>query len=250
MCWGVEGAQVKAWQEEIEARLGEPVRVVEYPGGSVEGVAVEGPGAMYLRNAAFVQALEGARALTLNLRSGEQQMPYVFVNRRNMPTEEAAANLIVAHELGHIWLQAQGYFPPRFGQGRNACVAIHVGDIVQHHLMRREMDRRGIAWREITAREYEAAWRQSQGGSQAAGDVCLRARRLSLMVDLRAGFAGEEAEWWRGYLKLLGEQDPEAEARAIELAERWGGDWELTPENYQRALAEVTDAMGAVLSLD
>lgn len=239
----VYGQNLESWQTEIEARLGEPVRILTWPNLEVDPEdwpLLQG----HLQNAAFLQAVGQARGITLNLSVAGRQLPFVFLHPARMPGHEDARAAILGHELGHLWLMANGFAMPAFDGGPRACLAIHTGDIVQHELMRREMDRRGIAWREFAAWDYEQAWQAVKerpvGG---AGNACTRAHRLSLMVDIRAGFPGEQAEWRHGYLRILGAQDPEAEALAIEIVEAMSSRLELEAASYRDFLATVVNAV-------
>jgi hypothetical protein len=224
---------VEEWRREIEGSLGGAVRILVLP---AEEVSEEDRAVLeaYWANPGFQQAFRRAQALTLSVRLGGQLRPYVLLNRARLEESRQEVGILVAHELGHVWLQTQGMLPPKFGGG---CVEIHSGDIVQHEWIRAEMDRRGLDWRSSYRRDYEWALERSRKGGGVAGDLCLRAQRVSLMVDLRRGFAADGNEWRNEYLAILGRQDPEGEALAIEMAE-----W-LEAENYAAALDRVQSVM-------
>ncbi len=225
---------VEGWRRETEALLGGPVKILTLP---AEDLAEEDRALLdaYWANPAFQQAFARAQALTLSVRWGGVLRPYVLLNREQIANSRQDVAILVAHELGHVWLQAQGMLPPRFAGG---CLAAHVGDIVQHARIRQEMDRRGVDWRPSYRRDYQWAWERSRGGTGGAtGDECFRAQRLSLMLDVRLGFGAEEGGWRNEYLAILGRQDPEGEALAIEIAE-----W-LDTENYAGALDQVREAV-------
>ncbi len=220
---------VLQWKSEIESKLSGAITLVQSAGESPELAA-------YFANPAFQAALDRAQALTLSLRSEGQLRPYILLNWARLRQSPNDPAMLVAHELGHIWLQSQGFFPPKFSGGADACIAIHSGDIVQHERIRQEMDRRGLDWRSGYQLDYEASLAMARLADRIpTGDACLRAQRLSLMMDLRLGF--DAANPWRNeYLALLGSQDPAAEALSIELAES-------LPEDYAEALAKVQAAV-------
>ncbi len=232
---------LEEWKREIEAKLAGRVQIVAVPGGELEEEDSDLLNGQ-MANPALVAAFERAQALTISVRVGARLRPFVLLNKKRIEATRNDASTLVAHELGHIWLQAQGLFPPRFGAGARACLAVHAGDIVQHEWIRAELDRRGIGWRENYARDYEAAWEAVKGVRPGgAGDDCRRAQRLSLMVDLRAAFGAEAGEWRNGYLHWLGEQDRQAEAVAIELVEGMGR------REYAEALEVAEEAVFRVL---
>jgi hypothetical protein len=221
---------VLQWKSELESKLGASITLVQ--------AAEEAPElASYFANPAFQAALDRAQALTLSLRSNGQLRPFVILNWERLRQSPNDPAMLVAHEFGHIWLQANGFFPPKFDGSPNACLAIHAGDIVQHERIRQEMDRRGLNWRTGYQLDYEASLAAARLADQVpAGPPCLRAQRLSLMMDLRLGFAAAGNPWRNEYLALLGSQDPAAEALSIELAES-------LPEDYTDALAKVRAAV-------
>lgn len=226
---------VLQWKSEIEAKLGSAIPIVQS--------AEEAPElAAYFANPSFQAAVDRAQALTLSLRSEGQLRPYVILNWARLRQSPNDPAMLVAHELGHIWLQANGFFPPKFDGSPAACLAIHAGDVVQHERIRREMDRRSLDWRSGYQLDYEASLAAARLADRVpAGPPCLRAQRLSLMMDLRLGFAAADNPWRNEYLALLGSQDAAAEALSIELAES-------LPEDYSEALAKVEAAVIALVA--
>jgi hypothetical protein len=216
---------VEAWQRDIEAKIAAPIRIIEVPSPrlSAEEQLLLEP---YFANPAFQQALARAQALTLSLRRGDSLRPFVFLNLEQLARSPNNPVMLLAHEFGHLWLQANGFFPPKFNGPFAPCLAIHTGDIVQHEFIRAEMDRRALPWRTGYQLDYEAALAAARLDSKVpAGDPCLRAQRLSLMMDLRLGFPAAHHEWRNEYLRLLGAQDPDAEAVSIELSESFRGNY-------------------------
>lgn len=251
-------SSVVEWKAEVEAALGVPVRILSFTpkrdaptelqfleetSGALQPVpspllpAEASLLNQYLANPAFTQALDRAQALTLSLRLEDRVRPFVFLNWGRLQQSANDPAMLLAHEIGHLWLQSQGLFPPKFDGGSEACLAVHSGDIVQHERIRQEMDRREIPWRLPYQLDYEASLAAARlAGPVPAGSPCTRAQRLSLLLDLRLGFSAAGNTWRNEYLALLGAQDPAAEALALELAES-------LPENYSDALAKVQEAV-------
>lgn len=230
---------VEAWRREIEAKLGGPIRIVQT---SEDAPELAG----YFANPSFQAAMARAQALTLSLRSEGQLRPYVLLNWARLRESANDPAMLFAHELGHIWLQANGYFPPKFNDATQPCLAVHIGDIVQHERIREEMDRRSIDWHKGYQLDYEASLAAARLADRVpAGDACLRAQRLSLMIDIRQSFPAAGNPWRNEYLSLLGRQDPAAEALAIELAESL---LESQTENYAEAITKVQEAVIALVA--
>jgi len=221
-----------AWQLEIEALGNLKLRVLSLPGAVLSGEdeRLLGP---TLRQPGFAQLLARAQALTVRVDAGGLTRGYVLLNEPMIALTGNDRAQLIAHEFGHQWLTAKGFPPPDYFPGSQGCLAVHAGDIVQHILLRRELDRRGFDWRSSYARDYQKAYLQSgsqsglrsglqsglQSGIVARGDVCFRAQRLSLMMDIRTGFVPGAFNGRNEYLAWLGAQDKEAEAIAVELEE-------------------------------
>jgi hypothetical protein len=224
-----------AWQLEIETLGNMKLRILSFPGSTLsqDDERALGP---TLRQPGFAELFSRAQALSLRLETGSQIRTYVLLNNALIARTGNDKIQLIAHEFGHHWLAAQGMLPPAYVPGPRGCLAVHAGDIVQHILLRRELDRRGFSWRESYARDYQQAF--FAAGNQPRGDACFRAQRLSLMMDIRTGFAAGAFDARNAYLAWLGEQDREAEAIAVELEESLQ---ELDAKDYDAALKRVLD---------
>lgn len=229
-----------AWQVEIESLGHMSLRILSFP---VDALSAEDAQALgpTLRQPGFADLFSRAQALSLRLEGGARPLTYVLLNSPLIANTGNDKIQLIAHEFGHHWLAAQGMLPPEYVPGPRGCLAVHAGDIVQHIFVRRELDRRGFAWRESYARDYQRAY-LGAGAGQAiglgAGDSCFRAQRLSLMMDLRTGFAAGAFDARNAYLAWLGSQDRQAEAIAVELEESLQ-DLPLEVKAYNDALARV-----------
>ncbi|WP_031497650.1 hypothetical protein [Bryobacter aggregatus] len=241
---------LEEWKSEIEARNNSRVAIVRLPGDPVpmEDRAVLGS---YFRRPEFVESFSRSQALTFRYEIEGRSRSLILLNQQRIAQTSNTPAALISHELGHIWLASLGLIPPEFVAGPQACLAVHFGDIVQHMLIREESDRRGVEWRGPYARDYEAAYeslRRDQSPNQL-GDACYRAQRLSLIVDVRSGFAPHEFPGREDYLNLLAGQDPEAEAIAIELLERLDGRLSLDKSDYEAALQLSKEAVYRLVQL-
>lgn len=242
---------VEAWKAEIEAKLFDSIPLIRIPGDPIPpaDLQVLRP---TLTNPSFLANFDRTQALTLRYEAGERKRALVFLNMTMIPPEKDALPALIAHELGHIWLASIGFQPLPYVPGPNGCLAIHASDMVQHTLMRREMDRRGIDWRTYFLRDYENAYAAlviAHKKGDPPGDACWRAQRLALMVDVRDTVPAERSEARDGYLEILGEQDREAEAIAIEFLEEFDGKIELEPKAYAKALEAASAAVTRLTGL-
>lgn len=244
-------AAVEEWKREIEGRLFDQIPLVRIPGDAIppEDLAVLRPS---LVNPNFLANFERTQAMTLRYTAGERRRTLVLLNLTMVTQGVEGIAPLVAHELGHVWLQTLGFVPLEFAPGPYGCLAIHATDLVQHVLIRREMDRRGIAWRPYFLRDYERALESLEKVHRKGdppGDPCWRGQRLALMVDVRDTVAAKETPARDRYLEILAEQDPEAEALAIEFLEAFDGKIELEAGAYERAMRAAAEAMTRLTGL-
>jgi hypothetical protein len=241
---------VDQWRREIEAKSQQTILFIRVPGDPVP--AVDMPVLrQYFAQPDFARSFELSQAMTFRYSKGELERSLVLLNLVRMADSGNSPEVLIAHELGHLWLHSLGLRAPRYIPVPLACASIHIGDIVQHILLRREQDRRGIAWRQSYQNDYErAAATLRQETTFAPGDDCLRIQRLSLMIDVRDSFAAREFAVRDEYLTLLARQDPEAEAIAIELLESLEPHLTLELADYQQALELTRQAVGRLLGVD
>lgn len=239
---------LEEWKSEIEARTFQRIEIVRVPG---DPIPAEDQDVLfqYFAKPDFAASFQQSQAITFRYERGGKSRSLILLNAPRIQTTHNSVAALLTHELGHIWLASLGLLPPVYEPGPRACLAIHTGDIVQHMLMRAESDRRGIPWRPSYERDYTAAADSLRGAPESgAGDDCLRAQRLSLMLDVRTGFEPKSFAAREEYLDALGRQDPVAEAISIELMEELSGRVSLDPAEYRWALDRAQSAVERLLS--
>lgn len=149
--------------------------------------------AALLRSSKLREQLVNAYALTVNLDRGAARWSFILMNMARAADWGDEEDALLAHELGHVWLHARDYPSPPF-QG---CAAVHIGDIVQHVLIREETARRRIALQPYMVRTFEVAHRAMKAGSSIPGDPdgCRLWAALSLLADVRSSEWEGKAEF-------------------------------------------------------
>jgi hypothetical protein len=210
---------LEEWRTGIEARAGVPVLVatVEFSGDQSEmRLPADVPGrhlfARYLSEESFVRQFLLMRGVMVRHMDGPESAFLVMLNGARRGEWAAYEEALVGHEFGHAWLLAQGYPAPVYRPGPNGCLSIHTTDLVQHILIRRDMEARGIPHAAFTLKSLEEAlqaartWADGEGMRRARQEPCLALRQLAEWVDARMGPAPEQ---WSGM------RDYEAEMRRI-----------------------------------
>jgi hypothetical protein len=192
-------AAVLKWREELAARgaqvyiarvaLDRQTNTLRLPADTPERASF----AAYLKQDEFVRQLLAAQALTVSARDGNGTRNYIFLNMSRASDWEGHEDAILAHELGHVWLRALGYPSPVYQGGQTACLSIHAGDVVQHVLIRRETQRRGIDYAAQSIRALEQAMHDYVPSSTL--EPCAAVQEAALWVDVRLGLS--QARWPR-----------------------------------------------------
>jgi hypothetical protein len=204
-------AAIGEWRADLEREHGARVPVV-WAGAGLRGdeagfslvsrqLGLEGFRAQFnLMHAAMIseQSQSGARFV-------------IVVNEAWRPAWEGYEAALLGHELGHVWLRLRRLPAPAFQGGPLGCLAVHTGDIVQHILIRAEMDRRGIAHRDLLARSLDASTAALQAGSQARDD-CAWVRQAALWTDARLALEGRPWPGREAYEAAARTRFPEVEA--------------------------------------
>ena len=246
--------RLRVWQGEIEARGGVklwPVRVfVEMQGGVPTYVLPEDAPqrpvlARYFGDVNFRTQFVRTHAVAINYTGAEGRLSFIVLNMARLKELGSDEEILLSHEFGHAWLHAQGLRAPALGTGQAACQAIHVGDIVQHILIRQEQDRRGFDFRPGWTRDLEVAAVKLEGQTpetQPPAEPCLRLERLALMIDVESGLTDGQWARRRSFLERLPAGDP----RLADFAHRLGRilrGFELSdPTEYYMALSTVLSA--------
>ena len=145
------------WRLEIEKTGPQTVYLLAMaPGAPVPaGTAHQAILEQFTDNPNFQQQFSKAQALSISYSGPEGRLSFVLLNTKQTPAEDEP--YVIAHEFGHLWLKAQRYPAPAYLGGPSSCLSILAGDAVQHVLIREEMDRRKIAWREAWLRSLVSA---------------------------------------------------------------------------------------------
>lgn len=209
MAWGVIDGRLSDWKREIERLSGGSVQVIAVVTDTTSNVLRipdSFPGRSIVRQLllrkSFVLEFIRAYSLAVNYTGVEGSFHFVLLNQAMAGKWADQRDLLIAHEFGHIWLNAIGYRSPDY----ESCLSTHAGDIVHHVLIREEMKRRGFAL-SFWIRNLEE-WRQrmaTPGGSQPL-EPCERLQLVSQWMDAELGMA---AEAWAPLPGLL------ARARAL-----------------------------------
>ena len=216
--------RLRVWQQEIESRGGAsliPVRVfVEVRNGAPTYVLPDDTPqrpllAQYFGDANFRAQFVRTHAVSIQLPT----VSFIVLNMDRMKDMGAGEEILLSHEFGHAWLHAQGLRAPVLPPGQAGCQAIHVGDIVQHLLIRDEQTRRGFDFRPGWVRDLQAAaekLRQQPPDTTTPIDPCLRLERLALLVDVEAGLTDGQ---WTGRKEFL-DRLPAGDPRLKDMAGR------------------------------
>lgn len=243
-----EGA-VGAWEAEL-AKMGARVSVarvrfdpatntLRLPPETEERAAF----AVFLRQEEFVKQLLEAQALTVTQREAAGSRNLIFLNMTRAADWEGHEDAILGHELGHVWLRALGYPSPIYQGTQTACLSIHAGDVVQHVLIRRELERRGIDGAAQTVRTLKKAMREFQAGAELA--PCDAIREAALWVDVRLGLPEARWEGRAGFERFMREHfavlepavsDLEGYLRPLDVSDK-GVHWEALRWCFERLRA-------------
>jgi hypothetical protein len=193
----VSGGRLEQWKREAGELSGGTIEVLRIGGGSASQAnpqPLPEVAARALSDASFRQNLAAAHALTVNW-EGPPRAHYVLLNMALAGQWKDAEEGLLAHEIGHIWLNARGFRSPPFEPGPRACLGILAGDIPQHILIRAEIERRGISGSRYWLGNLELAM-QLTGKSPPKLEPCQKLVVLSQWMDARLGATPDTwAEW-------------------------------------------------------
>lgn len=193
----------------------------------------------------FREQFVRTHAMTVSYSGAEGRYSFIVLNMALEEQWAGAEESVIAHELGHAWLAALGFPAPAYEPGERSCLAVHAGDIVQHVLIRKEMDRRHIAWRDYWTRNLRAALErlQSQVSAGPLG-LCQLASIVALWADTRLAFS--EADWddLPRFFRALEQNFPAAKAPTEALVGRLKDLNLWDRQVYAAALLEVSGILG------
>jgi hypothetical protein len=195
--------RLETWKREIEQRGEQLVvaRIETDPETNRLRIPPDTPRHALLARLLAVQGLAGqfvqTHAMTLNQQAMEGRVHFVLLNMARAAEFKDAEEPLLAHEFGHAWLDALGFRAPEVAGEAPPCLAIHTGDIVQHILIRSEIQRRGFVFRDYWIRNLDQALDalKKEGAPGDAG-VCDSLARIALWTDVRLALS---ADSWSRY---------------------------------------------------
>ena len=217
---------LEKWKAEIELKAGAPVIILR---GLPENLRTPDLETQF------------SRAEALSIQNSERR--YIILNPAQL--KESAEPPVLAHELGHVWLKATGYPPPRYDPGPAGCLSIQTGDIVQHILIRAEMDRRQIAWRPHWLETLELALAQLLKQKSEPQPGCQAATQLALWIDVKLSLSAASWPRFDAFEKAMAANFPDLGEPAASLAKRLAAT-DLTGKiAYRQALQFTFDTVKA-----
>lgn len=231
------------WATEIGRLTGSPVVILGLQNG-------EPPNAephrrlitRYFTNPSFVEMFSAAQAMSINPKDPVVKFQYVLINNQLAPRDIAGVDGLVAHELGHLWIKAQGFSTAQFVPGKTACLSVITGDVVQHIVMRNELDRRQIQWRPAWIRGIEPALTQLEKDVDRTGDkvpVCQKLAQILLWVDIELGISSKDWPKRTRLLELMAIRFPEVASIAEPLCDGLRNAQLLNKQVHRAALVSV-----------
>lgn len=243
--------QLDEWREQIQELSGGSVVVIHVETEPTENVlripaafAGRPIAANLLRQETFVAQFVRAHALSVNYTGAEGTFHFVFMNMARQKDWEGMEDSLLAHELGHIWLHANGYRAPAYN---NSCLSTHTGDIVQHILIREETRRRGFDYMRFWIRNQEK-WLAEEEKSDEPGvlDECHRLQLISAWMDAALGLTSAKWNQLERFLRLLRSKYSDLEPIVKELTVLLSGLDLWDRSVYELALARVSRKLRSV----
>jgi hypothetical protein len=209
------GNSLQQWKLEIEKASGSKVIITRvYFDSSSNELALPDDAEerdvlrRYLLQPAFRSQLVLAHALTINHQGEDGKLHFILLNMGLAGQWAGAEQALLAHELGHVWLDEKGYRSPTYAAADRSCVAIHTGDIVQHILIRDEMHRRAISHREYWLRNLRTATESLEKGA-APLNSCQKLIQLTQWLDVRLGLSSQDWDGFDRFQELCRKNYPE-----------------------------------------
>jgi len=238
--------RLKKWKAEIEQR-GELVVVVRI-GTDRETNQIRVPPATprrfvvarYLADERFAEQFRRTHAMTINYQAEDGRAHLVLLNMDRAAEFKDAEEALIAHEFGHAWLDALGFRSPDYSGQARPCLAIHTGDIVQHILIRRELETRGFPYRDNWIRNLDLTLDAlHEENPPAPGGECDSLARVALWIDVRLGLNPESWSRHGEFDAAFRRHFPELAATVDELVQVLNAVDVTVQERYRRALAYV-----------
>ncbi len=245
-----------AWRSEIEERGGQVVivrvpfdrerNVITLPDDTPQRAVLR----RYFMDQTFLAQFAGMHAVSVNYDGPEGRYHFILLNMARAAEWEGAEDALIGHELGHAWLAARGYLALDYRPGPESCLAVHAGDVVQHILIRREMERRGIAFRDYWVRVLDRAWPLFETPPPADLPACRKLERLALWLDVRLGLSRQSWERFERFDAAFRKNYPALAGRGAAVEERLRGADLEDLEDYWPALWETTRQLAAAAGFE
>lgn len=212
------------WKTEIERESGIAVSIAEVQfnaAGDEMRLPPDTPRSelmgRYLSSQEFAAEFRHMFAVMVHHKDVEPGDFLIMLNGARRKDFAGAEEAVIGHELGHAMLRARRYPTPAFVPGVSGCLAIHSGDIVQHILIRAELDRRGIAHVPFWLRSLDSAADAMAAASLPQRDRCARVRQVAQLVDVRLGLRGVDWAGREKYESAVRSRFPEVERTAGDI---------------------------------
>lgn len=207
---------IESWRADLQREFGVRIPVL-WIGARVEGDQ-EGfdLAARQMASESFRAQfrLMQAATITETLETGSRYL--IAVNEAWRPFWQGHEAALLGHEFGHVWLRLRRLPAPAYSGSESSCIAIHTGDVVQHILIRAEMDRRGIDHRALLMKSMDESAAAMAEGARP-GDSCAWVRQAALWVDARLGLKSADWPGRDNYERLGKKLFPESEAAASRI---------------------------------
>jgi hypothetical protein len=195
----------------------------------------------YFKNTNFLKELLAAHSLSINQNIGKEgaSIHFILLNMAREPEWREHEDAVIGHEMGHIWLYAKDYAAPVYEGKDDSCLAIMTGDLLQHGLIREELERREI--------DYTPYWtgvlnqslthlENTEPQPLEQMETCRIMSQLTVWVDVRLGLS---PVIWANYDRFAGQMKrhfPVLEQMAGVLSGDLGAANLADPEVYQLQL--------------
>lgn len=213
------------WKKEIEG-AGVPIllaRVAHDAGTNTyslpDGIEGRELFAEYLGQTDFLRQFEQMYGVMVHHKK-DKQAYLVMLNMGRAAEWREFEEAVLAHEFGHAWIKSRKYPTPVFQPGLAGCLAIHTGDIAQHVLIRKELQRRGIDQKTFWLRTLDRATAQSGDMEKPSEqERCIRVMQAAELVDVRLGLDGVDWPGRQAYEARVKRVFPEVEPTVAEIVD-------------------------------
>lgn len=202
----------------------------------------------FLMNPAFVREFAAMHAANVNLQAGDS-VHAVLLNMRLYGQWAEFIDAVVAHELGHVWLISQGYSATQFRSEADSCVSVTAANAVQHPLIRREQQRRGIPYLPYWLSKLETQLAFLRRAPTPIGprlSTCQQLVALAEWADARLELTSDLWAQWKEFEEQMQRHFPGAEDWIDDLVGLVRGRDLAEASVYRRTLAQVEEYLSKI----